>query len=118
MDNSTTFDYQLNQFAAWYLFTGIVEHLDYVDMVCQCETLLEELDRLEAWEQAHGGFYGYEYVPARFAELRERIVERRDFIEAADERYYAEREARERRESFTVVEGGLSGNLSQAGINE
>ena len=116
MDNSTTFDYQLNQFAAWYLFTGIVEHLDYVDMSCQCDTLLEELDRLEAWEQANGGFYGPESA-AGFAELRERIVERRDFIDAEDERYYAEREARERRESFTVVEGGLSGNLSQTGIN-
>ena len=116
MDNSTTFDYQLNQFAAWYLFTGIVEHLDYVDMVCQCETLLEELDRLEAWEQANGGFYRPE-VAANFAELRDRIVERRDFIEAADEQYYAEREARERRESFTVIEGGLSGNLSQSEIN-
>jgi len=118
MSNSDTAQFDLSQFGSWYLLAGIEVYAESAHEVCQCDTLLLELDRLEAWEQANGAYYSYEYVPARFAELRERITELRDYIDAEDERYYAEREARERRESFTVVEGGLSGNLSQAGINE
>ena len=49
MSNSDTFDYQLSQFAAWYLLEGIEQYLDCADETCQCETLLTELDRLEAW---------------------------------------------------------------------
>jgi hypothetical protein len=41
-------------------------------------------------------------VPARFAELRERITERLADIEAYDAQYYAERA----RSEFTVIEGG------------
>ena len=114
MSNSTTFDYQLSQFGSWYLLAGIECYLESAYEVCSCETLLLELDRLEAWEQQHGGFYSYEYVPARFAELRERIREHMADLEAAEAEWYAERA----REQFTVIEGGLSGNNSQSGINE
>jgi hypothetical protein len=102
MDNSTTFDYQLSQFGSWYLLAGIECYAEAAMETCQCETLLLELDRLEAWEQENGGYYSYEYVPARFAELRERITERLADIEAYDAQYYAERA----RSEFTVIEGG------------
>ena len=115
MDNSTTFDFQLSQFGSWYLLAGIEAYAEAAQEVCQCETLLKELDRLEAWEQAHGGYYSYEYAQARFADLRASLIEWRDFIDAEDERYFAERAAQEARAQFTVVEGGLSGNNSQSG---
>lgn len=112
MSNSHTFDYQLSQFGAWYLLAGIECYLESAYEVCSCETLLRELDRLEAWEQQHGGYYCYEHVPPRFAELRERIRQQLADIEAYEADYYAERA----RSEFTVIEGGLSGNSSQSGI--
>ena len=117
MSNSDTAQFDLSQFGSWYLLAGIEVYAESAHEVCQCDTLLLELDRLEAWEQVNGGYYSYEYVPARFAELREHITELRDWIEADYERYYAERTAQEARANFTVIEGGLSGNLSQDGID-
>jgi hypothetical protein len=102
MDNSDTAPFDLNQFGSWYLMAGIECYLESADMSCQCETLLLELDRLEAWEQQHGGYYGYEHVQEGFAELRQRITERLADIEAYDTQYYAERA----RSEFTVIEGG------------
>ena len=99
MSNSDTFDYQLSQFGSWYLMAGIESYLDDAYEVCQCETLLLELDRLEAWESENGGFYSYEHVPAAFADLRERITERLQWIESEDEAY-------RRRARFTVISGG------------
>ena len=117
MSNSDTAPFDLSQFGSWYLLAGIECYLETVYEAISCETMLVELDRLEAWEQAHGGYYSYEYVPARFAELRERITEARDWLQAQEDQYYSERFAAERREKFTVIEGGLSGNNSQSGIN-
>ena len=117
MSNMNTFDYQLSQFGSWYLLAGIECYLASAYEICSCETLLRELDRLEAWERENGGYYSYEHVPARFAELRERITEHRDNLEAAQEAWWDEQEEQERRERFTVIEGGLSGNNSQSGID-
>ena len=102
MSNSDTAPFDLSQFGSWYLLAGIECYLETADMTCQCETLLLELDRLEEWEQQNGGYYSYEYVPARFAELRESIRERLADIEAWESQYYAERA----RSEFTVIEGG------------
>ena len=117
MSNCDTAPFDLSQFGSWYLLAGIECYLESSDMTCQCDTLLLELDRLEAWERENGGYYGYEHVQERFAELRQRIVNFRADIEAYDAQYYAERDAQEAREKFTVIEGGLSGNNSQPGIN-
>ena len=109
MDNSTTFDFQLNQFGSWYMLAGIECYLESADMTCQCETLLAELDRLEAWERENGGYYHLEYVPEGFAALRDRILGRLADIESWESQWYAE----QRRGEFTVIEGGRSGNSSQ-----
>ena len=108
MSNSDTFDYQLSQFAAWYLLEGIEQYLECADEVCQCETLLTELDRLEAWERANGAFY----AEGRFAKLREKIELRLEWIERWESNWYAERA----RSEFRVIEGGLGKN-SQIGMN-
>ena len=102
MSNSDTAPFDLSQFGSWYLLAGIECYLESAMEVCSCETLLLELDRLEAWEQQHGGYYCYEYVPARFAELRERIRQHMADIEAYEADYYAERA----RSEFTVIDGG------------
>ena len=117
MSNSDTAQFDLSQFGSWYLLAGIEVYAESAHEVCQCDTLLLELDRLEAWEQVNGGYYSYEYVPARFAELRERITELRDWLQAQEDQWYSERAAERARAEFTVIEGGLSGNLSQDGIN-
>ena len=98
MSNSDTAQFDLSQFGSWYLLAGIECYLESTDMVCQCETLLLELDRVEAWEQANGGFYD----PERFTYLRDSISEKMADIEAWDAQWYAEKA----RDSFTVIEGG------------
>ena len=113
MSNSDTAPFDLSQFGSWYLMAGIECYLESALEVCSCETLLLELDRLEAWERENGGYYGYEHTQQRFAELRHRIRERLADIEAYEADYYAERA----RSEFTVIEGGLSGNNSHSGIN-
>ena len=117
MSNSHTFDYQLSQFGSWYLLAGIERYLESCFEVCSAQTLLLELDRLEAWEQQNGGYYSYEYVPARFAALRARITEHLEWLEDEEERYFSNRHAERARAEFTVIEGGLSGNNPQDGIN-
>ena len=117
MSNADTAQFDLSQFGSWYLLAGIECYLESCYEVLSAETLLFELDRLEAWEQEHGGYYSYDYVPARFAELRERITAARDWLQDQEDQYYSERFAAECREKFTVIEGGLSGNNSQSGIN-
>ena len=52
--NSDTALFDMSQFGASYLLAGIEVYLETAHEVCQCETLLLELDRLEAWEQRHG----------------------------------------------------------------
>ena len=113
MSNSDTFDYQLSQFAAWYLMEGIRQYFECADEVCQCDTLLVELDRLESWELANSGYYTPETIRERFAGLRSAIELRREWLERRESDYYAERA----RSEWRVIEGGLSGNLSQLGIN-
>ena len=102
MSNSDTAPFDLSQFGSWYLLAGIECYLESAWDGCQCETLLLELDRLEAWERQHGGYYSYEHTQQRFAELRERIREQLADIEAYEADYYAERA----RSEFTVIEGG------------
>ena len=100
--NSDTALFDMSQFGASYLLAGIEVYLETAHEVCQCETLLLELDRLEAWEQRHGGFYDLDIVQAHFADLRHRIAERKAEIETFESHFYAERA----RSQFTVVEGG------------
>ena len=114
MSNRDTFDYQLSQFGSWYLLAGLECYLESAWDACQCETLLLELDRLEAWEREFGGYYGYEHTQQRFAELRERISQQLADIEAYEADYYAEKA----RGEFVVIEGGKSVNFPQLGINE
>lgn len=106
MSNADTAQFDLSQFGSWYLLAGIECYLESCYEVLSAETLLFELDRLEAWEQEHGGYYSYDYVPARFAELRERITAARDWLQDQQDQYYADRAAQEARDSFTVIEGG------------
>ena len=106
MSNSDTAPFDLSQFGSWYLLAGIECYLESCMEVCSAQTLLLELDRLEAWEQENGGYYSYEYVPARFAELRARIAEHLEWLQDQEDQYYSERFAAECREKFTVIEGG------------
>lgn len=100
--NSDTALFDMSQFGSSYLLAGIEVYLETAHEVCQCETLLRELDRLEAWEERHGGFYDLDMVRDHFAELRERITDKQAEIEAFESQFFAE-QARSR---FTVVEGG------------
>ena len=102
MSNSETALYDMSRFGSTYLLAGIETYFETAHELCQCDTLLEELDRLEAWEQRHGGFYDLDMVREHFADLRERIAERRAEIEAFESQFFAERA----RSKFTVVEGG------------
>lgn len=102
MSNSDTALFDMSQFGSSYLLAGIEVYLETAHELCQCETLLLELDRLEAWEERHGGFYDLDVVRAHFADLRERIAERKAEIEAFESQFFAERA----RSKFTVVEGG------------
>lgn len=102
MSNSDTAMFDMSQFGSSYLLAGIEVYLETAHEVCQCETLLLELDRLEAWEERHGGFYDLEMVREHFANLRERIVERKADIEAFESQFFAD----VARSKFTVIEGG------------
>ena len=101
MDNRDTFDYQLSQFGSWYLIAGIDCYLESAMEVCQCDTLLTELERVEQWEREHGAWYESSSAMG-FARLRQRILDRKADIEAYESQYYAE----QAREQFTVIEGG------------
>ena len=111
--NSDTAPFDLSQFGSWYLMAGIECYLESALEVCQCETLLLELDRLEAWEQQHSVHYSSEHTQQRFAELRQRILDHKADIEAYESQYWAELA----REQFTVIDGGKSVNNSHSGIN-
>lgn len=105
-DNRDTAPYELNQHASWYLLAGIECYLESAMDSCQFVTLLEELDRLEAWEKENGNFYEYDFVPERFAELRGRIQECLDACDAVEEEYDREWRAEQalvRRSEFRVV---------------
>jgi hypothetical protein len=75
-DNNTRTDYGMNQYVAWYLFAGIEQFVESIDMIPQCETILEELDRLEQWDKKYGGFYS----PERYAELAARVRDIRAYM--------------------------------------
>ena len=106
MSNSDTAPFELSQFGSWYMFAGIERYLESAMEVCSCDTLLFELDRLEAWEQENGGYYSYDYVPQKFAELRAEIIAHRDVLEEAADAYWNEVHAKEARANFEVIEGG------------
>ena len=68
-DNSTRTSYSICQFTAWYLLAGIERAVDSIDMEPQCETILDEIDRLEQWDKKHGGWYD----PDKYAALAKRV---------------------------------------------
>jgi len=106
MSNSDTATFELSQFGSWYMFAGIEKYLESAYEVCSCDTLLLELDRLEEWEKENGGFYSYDYVPQKFAELRAEIIAQRDALEEYADAYWDEVHAKEARANFEVIEGG------------
>ena len=75
-DNSTRTNYSINQHVAWYLFAGIEQFVESIDMIPQCDTILEELDRLEQWDKKYGGWYD----PERYAALTARVRDIRAHI--------------------------------------
>lgn len=75
-DNSTRTEYSINQHVAWYLFAGIEQFVESIDMIPQCDTILEELDRLEQWDKKYGGWYD----PERYAALAARVRDIRAHI--------------------------------------
>ena len=80
-DNSTRIQYSINQYVAWYLFAGIEQYVESIDMVPQCETLLHELERLRQWDEQHGGYYNaerYEALASRIRFIRA-LMERDNF---------------------------------------
>lgn len=79
-DNGTTFPYELNQFACWYLIAGIEHYLHFADMDIQCDTLLRELQRAREWDEQHGGYSNSE----RFDKLEQAILERRAELRRED----------------------------------
>ena len=103
--NSDTQPFDLSQFGAWYVLAGIEVYAETADSECACQTLLLELARVEAWEKAHGDWYDSE----RYTELRERIEGRWDDMIA----WAAQRDAEDRRERFTVIEGGKKNSESE-----
>jgi hypothetical protein len=98
LSNSDTAQFDLSQFGSWYLLAGIECYAESAMEVCSCETLLLELDRLEAFEKAHCEFHDAE----RFAELRERIESHKADLQAWDSHC----DAQLAREQFRVIEGG------------
>lgn len=78
--NKTTYPYELNQFACWYLIAGIEHYLHFADMDIQCDTLLRELQRAREWDEQYGG---YDYSE-RFEELEQAIRERRAELRRED----------------------------------
>ena len=103
--NSDTQPFDLSQFGAWYVLAGIEVYAETADSEYSCQTLLLELARVEAWEQAHGDWYDSD----RYAELRERIEGRWDDLIA----WTAQCDADERRERFTVIDGGKKNSESE-----
>lgn len=69
MSNSDTGAYELSQHAQWMLLAGIDSYIDWMHMECQCDTVLLEIDRAEAWDREHGGYYD----PDMYAALRTRV---------------------------------------------
>jgi hypothetical protein len=112
LSNSDTADFQLSQFGAWFFLCGLETRLESLESydICWVETIETELDRVQQWDRDFGGFYKEEY----YTSLREQIAAVREWCEAADSDWYA----RQARGKFRLIEGGLSGNLSQTGINE
>ena len=100
--NSDTRPFELSQFGSWYLLAGLEQYIENVEDECQIDTLELELDRLEQWESAHGGYYEYDHVRSRFAQIREQLAELREWVQKRDRLWYAE----ELREDFRVIDGG------------
>ena len=68
MSNADTGAYDLSQHAQWMLLAGIDSYIDWMHWECQCDTVLLEIDRAEAWDREHGGYYD----PERYEALRSR----------------------------------------------
>lgn len=102
MKDSDTAQFEMSQFGSSYMLAGIEVHLETAYEVCQCEYLLVELDRLEAWEMQHSVFYDLESVRERFAYLRQSILDKLAEAESFETQFYADKARR----GFTLVQGG------------